>query len=481
MKTRAINPPPPVICVDLDGTLVATNTLWESLLKVGLHHPLSLFPLIAALFQGKTRFKEVMAGIAIPNVKCLPYRQELLEYLRAQKASGRRLVLATAAHQSIANAVAEHLCLFDEVIATDKDENLSGRAKGKLLAERFGEGGFCYAGNGAADFEVWQHAGSAVAVCVPNGSAPRIAAPVEARFHEPHSPLRTLFQALRVHQWVKNLLVFVPLFTSRDMLNAPAAERLLLAAVALSLVASAQYLLNDLVDLESDREHFKRKSRPFASGNLPIQSAISLVPLLLAGGAIVGYAAGAGMAESLLGGYFLASILYSWLLKTKALVDVFTLAGLYTFRMVIGGFISGHHVTAWLLNFSFLCFLSLGFLKRYIELSHAERDNSQRVGRRGYYSADAMILAVMGVGSSFAAAVVLALYVYSESANILYARPMALWGIVPVSLLVQCRLWLCASRGYIEDDPVRYVLTDRVAWAGAAVGAVVYLAAIKRI
>lgn len=471
---------PPVICVDLDGTLVATDTLWESLLQVLLRRPLAIVPVCLALLGGKARFKAAIAGYAVPNVKCLPYRQELLDYLKYQKAAGRRLVLATAAHESIANAVAEHLGLFDEVVATSEGRNLRGRSKGELLAERYGKGGFCYAGDCAADLEVWSLSGSAIPVCVPRGVAGRISAPVEISVAaSSKGGLATLLRALRVHQWVKNLLVFVPLFTSRDMMNVAAAGKLVLATFALSLVASAQYLLNDLVDLDSDRLHFKKKTRPFASGDLPIAAGTILVPLLLAGGAIAGYAAGAAGAELLLAGYFLSSLLYSSVLKTKPLVDVFTLAGLYTFRIVIGGFISGHQVTAWLLNFSFLCFLSLGFLKRYIELARGERDKTQRVGRRGYYPADALILCVMGVGSSFSATVVLALYVYSQSANLLYARPLALWGIVPICLLMQCRLWLSASRGYIEEDPVRYVLSDRVTWACGVLSGIVYLAAIR--
>ena len=471
----------PVICVDLDGTLVATDTLWESLVRVLVRHPRAILPLLAALFGGKARFKAALALHDLPDVAGLPYRQELLEYLRAQKASGRRLVLATAADHSIAEAVAAHLGCFDEVVATGEHVNLRGKAKGELLAKKFGEGLFCYAGDSTPDLDVWRRAGAAIPVCVSAGVMRKIPVPAEASFPAAGRGPKILARALRVHQWVKNLLVFVPLFTSRDLLNISAAGRLMLMALALSIIASAQYLLNDLVDLETDRQHAKKKRRPFASGDLSIQAGLLFVPLLILAGSAVGYAADAAQGLWLLASYFASSIVYSFFLKTRPLADVFTLAGLYTFRIVIGGFVSDHHVTAWLLNFSFLCFLSLGFLKRYIEVAAADRGTARRVGRRGYYPADALMLALMGVASSFAGTVVLALYVYSESANLLYSRPLALWGIVPICLLVQCRLWLSASRGYIEEDPVRYVLSDRVAWAGACLSGLVYLAAIGRI
>ncbi|MBK5292006.1 MAG: UbiA family prenyltransferase [Acidobacteriia bacterium] len=306
----------------------------------------------------------------------------------------------------------------------------------------------------------------------------RIPARMDAVFATPRHRLRTLANAVRLHHWVKNVLVFVPLFTSRDLSNLPAVGKLLLMALALSLVASAQYLLNDLIDLDSDREHPDKRHRALASGDMPISVGMSLILCLLLIGGLVGYAADSWRAVMLLGVYFTSSAWYSAFLKTKPLVDVFSLAGLYVFRIVIGGFVSNHHATVWLLSFSFMCFLSLGFLKRCMEVAHAGQTATQRIGRRGYQEGDAPILMMMGVGSSFASAVVLALYVYSESANKLYAHPSALWGFVPLCLLLQCWLWLSGMRGNIkEDDPVRWVISDRLVWAIVGLSMTVYLLA----
>jgi 4-hydroxybenzoate polyprenyltransferase len=445
------------LCVDLDGALVAADTLWESLLTIARRNPFALIPILAALFRGKERFKAAVASRSSINVGCLPYRTDLLRYLREQKAAGRRLVLVTAAHRSIAEAVASHLGLFDEIIAATGRRNLHGT---EALSAKFGDAGFSYAGAAAPSV------------------ARRIGAPVEVVFGSPNSRFRTVLGAVRLHQWTKNLLVFVPLFTSRDLHNLPAAGMLLMTALALSLIASAQYLINDLIDLESDRRHSKKRRRALASGALPIPWALLLIPALLVAGGGVAYLAGGLAALELSAAYFITSIAYSSYLKTRPLVDVFILAGLYVLRIVIGGAVSDHQVTVWLLSFSFLSFLGLAFLKRYVETARMNPESGRHAARRGYYAGDAPILGAMGVASGFAAAVVLILYVFGESANALYRRPFALWGLVPICLLLHCRLWLSGWRGYIDEDPVRYVLRDRVTWACGALAAAVYYGAI---
>lgn len=471
---------PRVVCVDLDGSLVATDTLWESLLGICLRRPLALIPVLLSIFRGKARFKSTVARYFAPDVDRLPYRPDLLRYLREQKSAGRTVILATSAHESIANAVAAHLTgLFDGVLATTDAKNLRGRAKGEALAEKFGGAGFTYVGNGAEDLSVWRYASAAIPVGARPGVRARIPVRIEAEFCAPRSRWRALANAVRLHQWVKNLLVFVPLLTSRDVLNLAAAGKLLLVAVALSLVASGQYLLNDLIDLDSDRQHASKRRRALASGELSIAEALLLAAALLAAGGGLGFVAGSRQVVILLGVYFAASVLYSTFLKSKPLVDVFALAGLYVFRIVIGGFVSDHHATVWLINFSFLCFLSLGFLKRCIEVARLAQTAKEQVGGRGYGAGDTLILTTMGVASSFASIVVLALYVYSEAANKLYARPSALWGFVPICLLVQCRLWLSGSRGDIEEDPVRHAISDRVVWASVALSAAVYWLATR--
>ncbi len=475
---QSISTTPTVLCVDLDGTLVATDTLWESLVTVLSHRPMAVFSILWALIQGKARFKSAVARYASLEVGSLPFRSDLLGYLKKERDAHRRLVLVTAAHRSIAEAVAGHLGIFDDVIATDGDRNVKGREKGRLLVERFGEKGFSYVGDSAADLEVWQHAATAIPVGAPAGVVRRLQSPIEASFPGRTSNLGVFFRAIRLHQWTKNLLVFVPLFTSKDLLNFPVVGRLLAMVFLLGLVASAQYLVNDLIDLESDRGHPEKRLRPLASGELSIPAGLLTAVGLLSAGLLGGYFIGAWQNVSLLGAYFVVSLLYSIWLKTQPLLDVFVLTGLYVFRVVIGGVVSDHHVTAWLLNFVFLSFLGLAFLKRHVEIIRAGIAKDHVVGRRGYYSGDAPVVIAMGLGSSFTAAVVLALYINSESANLLYRYPMALWGFIPVYLLTQGRLWLSASRGYIGEDPVRYAISDRMMWGSAALSVMIYLTAV---
>ncbi|OLE16102.1 MAG: hypothetical protein AUG83_04395 [Acidobacteria bacterium 13_1_20CM_4_57_11] len=342
--------------MDLDGTLVATDTLWESLLRICRHRPAALLSVLLAICRGKAHFKSVVARNVSLDADRLPYRLDLLRYLREQKTAGRSLVLVTAAHHSIAKAAAAHLSgLFDEVLATTESCNLHGPVKGQVLTEKFGDGGFTYVGNCASDLAVWRHAAAAIPVSARPSVIASIPTPIEATFPAPRHWLHTLSRAVRLHQWVKNLLVLVPLFTSRDLLNLVALDNLLVVALALSLVASAQYLLNDLIDLDSDREHFEKRLRPLASGDLPIPLGLLLVPCLLSLGGWLGFVVGSWTVLMLLGTYFISCLLYSTVLKTKPLVDVFALAGLYVFRIVIGGFVSNHFVTVWLFTFSFLC------------------------------------------------------------------------------------------------------------------------------
>ena len=469
---------PPVLCVDLDGTLVATDTLWESLLSILVHRPLAIVRVLAALTRGKAQFKASVARYALPRVDRLPYRTDLLRYLEEQKLAGRRLVLVTAAHDSVAEAVAAHLGLFDDVVATTDGQNLRGRAKGALLREKFPGLEFSYAGNETADLDVWEHAAAAI----PVGASPRvirrIPVTIEATFPGARRTLKSLASAARVHQWIKNLLVFLPLFTSHDLHNWPRVEEGLLAFLALCFTASAQYVINDLIDLDSDRAHPTRKRRALASGDLPIPVGLVLAPVLLAAAGWIGYIADSGLLVTLLAAYFVSSLLYSTILKAKPLLDVFTLAGLYTFRIVIGGLVTEHPVSLWLLTFSFLFFLSLGFLKRYIEVLRIDGEPGEAAARAAYQAGESLILMAMGLGSGFASTVVLALYVNSETANQLYVQPVALWGFVPIGLLVQCRLWLAGSRGEIEEDPVRYVISDPMMWVGFAAGVAAYLLAI---
>lgn len=344
------------LCVDLDGTLVRTDTLVEMLFALPRDWRTAL-GLVRAMFGGRAAIKSFVAANARLDPALLPYNEELVQYLIAEKARGRRLVLATASHAIVAHKVAGELGLFDDVIASQGADNLKGKRKAQALVERFGERGFCYAGNERGDVPVWRRAKAAIVVNAPARVASQAArdAPVEARFDRDRSRFAALVRALRPHQWTKNLLVFVPAMTGAHGLWEPNVwVGALLAFFSFSAVASSIYLVNDLFDLAADRAHPRKRHRPFASGALQPSLGLAAAGVLLLVGAALG--AGCGLLP-ILGLYAATSIGYSVWLKELPLVDIFALATLYTLRLFAGGVATGYFVSLWLLGFSGFFFL----------------------------------------------------------------------------------------------------------------------------
>jgi 4-hydroxybenzoate polyprenyltransferase/phosphoserine phosphatase len=464
------------LCVDLDGTLLRTDTLVEGLVSI-FSGQAGAGRLSSLAATNRAAFKQRVAAAAQLTPETLPFNAELIEFLRGQKSAGRKLVLATGADQKTARAIADQVGLFDEVVASDGVRNLDGKEKAKELVRRFGHKGFDYAGGDRADLAVWGVADGIIIVNAPGNVARKARAlgPVVAEFDNRQSVAAAAVRAMRPHQWTKNLLVFVPLLTSRSFTDWTG----LLGAVGMfagfCAMASAIYLINDLLDLTADRRHPRKRHRPFASGTLPIPLGMGLALVLMATGAAL--AANVG-AVSLLAIYAAISLAYSLALKKYPLVDVFILAALYTLRIVAGGVASGHLVTLWLLAFSGFTFLSLALVKRTGEFVHLEpAPDHHGDSRRGYRSEDSAILTTFGVASAFSSSVVLALFVNSASAFQQYDSPEMLWALVPLILFWQLRLWLSTVRGYMHDDPIVYASADWVSWLVAvAVLAVVLLA-----
>lgn len=461
------------LCVDLDGTLVRGDTLVEGMLT--LTGSLRLGALAGALAGGRAGLKARVAALAPPDPALLPYNTALLAWLRTQRAAGRRLVLATAANAAVAQAVAAHLGLFDEVIASSDTRNLKGAAKAQALVERFGAGGFAYAGDSRADLAVWAQAGAAVLVDVAPGVAARVTVPVEHRIATRPALLPTLLRAMRPHQWVKNLLVFVPILTAHALTDAASWRGGTLAFLAFCAAASGIYMANDLLDLAADRAHPTKRHRPFAAGDAPAAAGIALGAVLVLAGA--GLAAWAGIL-GVVATYAAISVAYSLWLKRQPLVDVFTLAGLFTIRLFGGGAATGHALSLWLLAFASFLFLSLALIKRVAEvMDAARRARGRRVAGRDYGPDDVGILEAFGVAAAFSSTLVLALYVQAEATAGRLAAPGLLWGIVPLVLLWNCRMWLSTARGYMLHDPILYAARDWVTWAIAAAVVVVMVAA----
>lgn len=452
------------LCIDLDGTLVRSDTLHEAIISTVLADWTNLLRIPVWLGRGRAAFKHEIGKRWQFDPAQLPYNEDLLKLLRKEKERGRTLVLATASNDFVARSIAQHLELFDQVVASDGSTNLRGRRKAERLTSLFGEKGFAYAGNDSTDFAVWEKAGSAIVVNA-SSSVRRIAAKryagvsiIGKREHQ----LGPLIRALRPYQWVKNGFVLIPLFTSGGLSDVNAWIHSLVAIASFCAVASAIYLLNDISDLSADRAHPRKRNRPFASGSLDIITGLAVSPLLALLGALLAIWSGAWIA---VGVYAILSTAYTARLKEMPLVDVFILAALYTLRVEGGGEASGHAVSLWLLGFSSFIFLSLALVKRVSELDRLRIEGTIRTAaRRGYMVQDLQILQMFGIGATFASAVVLSLYVQSQTASQVYDRPWLLWFLIPLFLFWQCRLWLSTARGYMHDDPIVYTARDWVSW-----------------
>jgi 4-hydroxybenzoate polyprenyltransferase len=447
------------LCVDLDGTLIRSDMLHEGFFA--LAGDPRILSCLAALKTGRAAFKHRVGALAPMDPGVLPYNMQLLDFLHAQKAAGRYLVLATAAAASVAGEIARHLGIFDEVISSEKSINLKGAAKARALVARFGKGGFCYAGNSNSDVAIWREAAAAILVNSPAAILKKLprALPIELQIDDRGASLKQLGRAMRPHQWVKNILVFVPILTSYALGDVSAWTHASLLFLAFCATASSIYLVNDLLDIAADRAHPRKRLRPFASGRVPLPVGAAAAIVLLVVGLTLGYAAGA---PGIIIMYACLSTAYSFKLKELPLIDVFILAGLYTIRLFGGGEATGHALSLWLLAFSSFLFLSLALLKRTAEMMAIESRGGSKAVRRGYSGQDAQILQQLGIGAAFASSIVLALFVQSESVAHRYADPSLLWLIVPLTLFWQWRMWLAGARGQMHDDPIVYAVRDPV-------------------
>jgi 4-hydroxybenzoate polyprenyltransferase len=400
-----------------------------------------------------------LAHRATLNPALLPYNEPLLTYLRQQKQAGRHLILCTAADQSFAEAINAHLGLFIEVFGSHDGCKLRGAEKARVLVERFGSYCFSYAGNDHSALEVWRDAKSAILVNTSPKLAKRASAllPIELHVDAAKSQWRALIKALRPHQWVKNLLLFVPIITANAIGHFDSWLYAVWLFIAFCAVASSLYLLNDLTDLASDRQHPRKKARPFASGALPIAKGVAFMPMLFLIGVMLAGLVGAVWAVLL---YAAISILYSFWLKELPLIDLFALASLYTLRLLAGGEATGHAVSLWLLAFSSFLFFSLASVKRVSELML--QHDTGAIARRGYSRHDLQIVQIMGVSASFVSAMILTLYVQSPEIMARYSRPRFLWSLVPLMLFWQCHIWLATTRQNMHDDPIVYAANDWV-------------------
>lgn len=455
-----MTPTLPPLIVDLDGTITYSDTLAESIVLLARKSPWTLLRLPFWLLRGRAAAKEEIAARVDLTGHPLPYREDVVHYLQAQKASGRRLVLATAAHHTIATVVARDTDLFETVLATRDGSNLKSHEKLRAI-QQLGPA-FVYAGDSAADLPIWRSAAGAVLVGVSAGVKNALPKdlPVEASFDDTRPALATWFKALRIHQWLKNLLIFVPLLTGFAFLDATRIFSSALAFLAFSLAASATYVLNDFWDLANDRHHPRKRFRPFASGELSIAQGMVAALLLMAGALLTAWCVSGAFLGVLLV-YVAATTSYSLVLKRFVLIDVIALSLLYTLRIIAGAVAIAAVLSPWLLAFSVFVFLSLALLKRCAELVSLLAEGRQATTGRDYRMSDLQTLWPLGISSALCAAVVFGLFISAPATQARYATPELLW-LVTIGLLYWLsRLWIKTSRGEMHDDPIVFTLRDR--------------------
>ncbi len=460
--------------VDLDGTLVVTDTLHESLVLMVRAQPWLLLLAWVWLFKGKAYFKREVAKRCQPDAETLPYHTALMDWLREQHALGRPLVLATAADEAVAQAVFAHTGLFDDLIASNPGGHLGDNRAGALKLQalqahahsHYGGTGLAYAGNSASDLTVWAGAQEAIAV---NASAHVLQQlqrthPNARVFAGPDTGWRVWRKALRLQQWAKNALLLIPAVAAHEWSpNVWAA--LGWAFVAFGLCASATYLLNDLLDIPNDRRHKTKRNRPLASGALPVATALPVLVVLLA----LAFALAASLSwgfAAVLGCYAVTTVAYSFSLKRQAVLDVLVLASLYTLRLIAGAVVANVQPSNWLLAISMFLFLSLALVKRCAELEEViHLDDTETARGRGYHQNDLPSLRAMGIGSGFLTVLVLALYIDSQNGQAQYPQVTWLWGVTPLMLWWIMRIWLKTGRRELQgEDPLQFALHDRFSW-----------------
>ncbi|ASV84248.1 ubiA prenyltransferase family protein [Ochrobactrum quorumnocens] len=459
------------LAVDLDGTLVATDLLWESAFVLLKKNPLYLFLMPIWLLSGKAHLKQQIARRIVIDASLLPYRQEFLDYLLQEHANGRRLVLATAAAEPLAQAVASELGIFEAVLATTGKNNLSSHRKARALTEHYGPKGFDYAGNDRADIAVFEAARDVIVVAPDRAAAHFQKANGSRLFVKRAAGIKPYLKMLRVHQWLKNLLVFVPAILAHTIFFPEVFLASILAFIAFSAAASAIYILNDIIDLPLDRQHARKRSRPFASGALSIPFGLKVSALLLLIAAATCFFLPPIFAL-VIGLYLVATTAYSLVLKRALLVDVICLAALYTLRLLGGTAATEIPQSFWLMAFAMFFFLSLALVKRYVELQHSTVTEKDRIAGRGYRPEDRDIVGQSGVASGFTAVVVLALYINSAAVQQLYTYPWLIWPLVPIVLYIIIRVWILAHRKEMDDDPVVFLANDWRSQVVIAIGAV---------
>lgn len=468
----------PLLFVDLDGTLAHTDTLWESFFLLLKCSPLTIFLVPLWFLRGKAAFKSEISQRITPDIESLPYSAAVIEYIESAQQAGATVILATAAHRRIAEKVAEHIGIFAEILATDSETNLKSTSKAKAVIRRAGNTPFDYIGNASPDIAVWTAAGRAIAA----NPGKTLEGEIKQRFDVlilndkgRRSIKSALFKEIRPHQWTKNFLIFLPALLAHRF-DTNILQLSFTAFLAFCFCASGVYALNDLLDVTSDRTHPTKKNRPFAVGDLPLWSGALLFPMLFICSVVLSLMLPTDF-QIILALYAIITTTYTFYLKRLPILDALTLAALYSMRLYAGAAATSVKISRWLAVFSIFVFVSLAFVKRYVELLKNVSKTGELQGR-GYRADDAAIIASFGIAGGYTSVLVIGLYCYSDEITALYSSPEALLIVGALHLFWISRVWLLAHRGEIDDDPITFTLRDTVSYIVGILAIIVVLFAL---
>ena len=448
------------LVVDLDGTLIRSDMLYETFWSALSQRWQNIGPAMRGLSKGRAALKRELASRASVEPALLPYNEVVLERIRDWRRQGGRVALVSASDQTLLVGISEFLGLFDEVHGSDGTTNLKGPAKAEFLKEHFGAGNYVYMGDAEADIPVWEGAAGAITVDLPESLRARLRSDQVEHLDTAPGGIKPLVKALRPHQWLKNALVFLPMLAGHSF-GIDTVFASVMAFIAFSVIASSVYLTNDLLDLAADRAHPRKRLRPFAAGTLPLSQGTLLAPGLLLIGLVIAAFLGVKFLGVMLV-YYVATTAYSFSLKRKLIIDICTLAVLYTLRIVAGAAATGVQLSVWLLAFSIFFFFSLAAVKRQAELVSGAMAGEEKAHGRGYRVTDLPFVGNMAVSAGYVSVLVLALYVNSGAVRELYASPTVLWGICLILLYWISRIVMITHRGWMHDDPVVFAARDRI-------------------
>jgi 4-hydroxybenzoate polyprenyltransferase/phosphoserine phosphatase len=467
------------LCVDLDRTFIKTDVLVEGVIKLVKTNPLATVWVLYWVIRGKARLKAEVAARTEQDISLLPVNGDLLKWLQAERARGRRLILCTGANERVANEVAAHYGLFEAVVSSNSTSNLSGKAKALALERQYGLHGFDYVGNELKDTYVWDRARHAI-VASPTTLLRKRLGQIRNLvnvFDRPTGTIKQWLYAIRAHQWSKNLLIFMPAVASHRLFELPILLTASIAMLWFCLCASGTYIVNDLLDLDADRKHPRKRYRPFAAGEIPLTHGLLAAAFLIVGSIVGGVLTLGLQYAASLAIYLAGTLWYSIALKRIAMVDVLALAGLYTMRVLAGGVATDIIPSFWLLAFSMFMFLNLAIVKRYVELRSLLSGGQAVAIGRGYNTDDLSLLLSCGASAGFTSVLVLALYI-NGGMPASYRYPQALWLLCPLLLYWILRVWRKAHRDELHDDPVVFALTDKPSLFVAFLGFVLFWIAL---